>query len=128
MRVVISSIAGAVATSFKQEYPLQLLTASQDFFPLLFPLPDLPPGALFFLPCPSISRWPARSPSMASVFAVKPEVNFLLSLACFSSLAFLGVIVREPFLVIPDDLTVAGLDGFLIRPCAMIVELRRTML
>ena len=55
---------------------------------------------------------------MASVFAVRPAVNFLFIFACLTSLAFFGVIVREPFFVIPPevDLEDAGFEGFLRRP------------
>jgi hypothetical protein len=61
---------------------------------------------------------------MASVLAVKPPVYFLLIFACWSSLAFLGVTARVPFLVMPDeeeDLLVPGFEAdFLRSPWAMV--------
>ena len=112
------------SASLSEKFQFMMLTpqADQGFFPLFFALDSLPSAPLFFFfPCPSISKCPARAPSMASVFAVKPAVNFLFSLACLTSLVFLGVIVREPFFVIPeDDFAVKGFEDFLIRPCAML--------
>lgn len=63
---------------------------------------------------------------MASVLAVRPDVNFLFILACLASLAFFGVNVRDPFLVTPAfcPALVAGfgLPGFLTSPCAMTIR------
>jgi hypothetical protein len=60
----------------------------------------------------------------------------LFSFACLTKLAFLGVMVREPFLVIFPDVALLllllpeaeeedgfeGLEGFLSSPCAMLGE------
>lgn len=105
-----------------------------DFLsPLFFPPPPAPPlpfcapAPPFFLAWPSISRCPTLSPSIASVCAVRPAVYFLLILSCLSSLAFFGVMVRDPFFVTPlveeeEDALAVGLDGFLTWPWAIFVR------
>jgi hypothetical protein len=75
--------------------------------PFLLPFPAPPffaslPPPFLFPPPPSISKCPAFSPSIFSVFAVSPAENFLVIFCSFTRLAFLGATVRAPFLVIPD--------------------------
>ena len=93
------------------------------FFPPAFPFFTSPTAPLFLsLPFPINSKCPAFCPSIRSVCAVNPLVNFLFIFICFWSLLFFGLMVRAPFFVMPVEVGFLEgfVAGFLRRPCAIL--------